>query len=388
MSPFLGPWIGSLCTGYGGLDMAVMDVYGARAAWCADNDPHVGKILDKRYPTVPNLGDLTAVDWKGVPRVDIVTAGFPCQDISYAGRHAGMRKDTRSGLCFTIVDALRVLQPGLVIVENVAALRSRGLDRVLGNLALLGYHTAWTCLRASDVGAPHRRERLFLLAAHPERTRLAQRGQPAEQEGRRPPAEPAGCGLRLPASNPGSVQSQRRGGPSDLAQPTSPPAATTGDATGHRDQTAADAAGQRQRDSGPPAEPGLSTTAVCGPATDPEGLRRDQGLPVADRLSGASDAAGNRRPDWGIYEPAVRRWEAVFGWPAPDPTELGTRGQPRLSARFVEWMMGLPSGWVTDIDIPRTAQMRALGNGVIPQQAKRALGLLIDLAGQHGEGEQ
>ncbi|MGW3347864.1 DNA cytosine methyltransferase [Nonomuraea rubra] len=184
MSTFLGPWIGSLCTGYGGLDMAVMDVYGAQPAWCADNDPHVVKILDKRYPAVPNLGDLTAVDWNGVPRVDIVTAGFPCQDISYAGRHAGMREDTRSGLWFTIADALRVLQPGLVFVENVAALRSRGLDRVLGNLALLGYHTAWTCLRASDVGAPHRRERLFLLAAHPERPGTPT-ARPARRAGRR-----------------------------------------------------------------------------------------------------------------------------------------------------------------------------------------------------------
>jgi DNA (cytosine-5)-methyltransferase 1 len=184
------------------------------------------------------------------------------------------------------------------------------------------------------------------------------------------------------------VQPQRRGGPPDLAQPTSPSAATSGDATGYRDQTTADAASKRQRRSGPPAEPGLSTAAVRGPAANPEGLGRDQGLPVADRLSGTPDAAGNRRPDWGIYEPAVRRWEAVFGRPAPDPTELGTRGQPRLSARFVEWMMGLPSGWVTDIDIPRTAQMRALGNGVVPQQAIHALRRLIDLVGRHGEGDK
>ncbi|WP_329240298.1 hypothetical protein OG417_39995 [Actinoallomurus sp. NBC_01490] len=73
--------------------------------------------------------------------------------------------------------------------------------------------------------------------------------------------------------------------------------------------------------------------------------------------------------DWGTYEPAIREWETILGRTAPQPTERGTRGQPRLSARFVEWMMGLPAGWVTDLPLTRTAQMRLLGNGVVPQQA-------------------
>lgn len=152
--------------------------------------------------------------------------------------------------------------------------------------------------------------------------------------------------------------------------------ATPGDAAGDRGQAAPDATGQRQRDSWPPAEPGLPSTAFDGPATDPEGVGRHEGFTVADRLAGPSDPAGHRRPDWGVYEPAVRRWEAIFGRPAPGPTELGTRGQPRLSARFVEWMMGLPDGWVTDIDIPRSGQMRVLGNGVVPRQASHALTIL------------
>jgi len=81
--------------------------------------------------------------------------------------------------------------------------------------------------------------------------------------------------------------------------------------------------------------------------------------------------------DWGSYEPAIRRWETVTGQPAPQPTEPGRHGRPRLSPAFVEWLMGIPPGWVTDTDIPRTAQLRALGNGVVPQPATRALNLML-----------
>jgi DNA (cytosine-5)-methyltransferase 1 len=126
------PFIGSLCTGYGGLGFAVEEVLGG-------------------FPDVPNLGDLRA-------------AGFPCQDISNAGKRAGIT-GSRSSLRMAIVGTLRVLRPSLVFVENVAALRSRGLDVVQTDLAALGYDTDWLCRRASDVGAPHRRDRLFLLAA-------------------------------------------------------------------------------------------------------------------------------------------------------------------------------------------------------------------------------
>ena len=137
-----------MCTGYGGLDLAARAVYGGDMGWCAENDAHATVLLHRRFPGVPNVGDLTAVDWRQVPAVDIVTAGFPCQDISYAGPGAGIRKGTRSGLWLTIAEALRLLRPGLVLLENVAALRTRGLATVLGDLAALGYDTAWMCLRA------------------------------------------------------------------------------------------------------------------------------------------------------------------------------------------------------------------------------------------------
>ena len=158
---------GSLCTGYGGLDLAAAAVLGARLAWCAESDRHAAAVLAARYPGVPNLGDITALDWAAVPPVDLITAGWPCQDISYSGPGTGIKEGTRSGLWLTIAAGLRHLRPRYVFLENVAALRTRGLGKVLADLAALGYDTQWTCLRAADAGACHRRDRIFILAGLP-----------------------------------------------------------------------------------------------------------------------------------------------------------------------------------------------------------------------------
>lgn len=161
-----GPAIGSLCTGIAGLDLGVAAVLGGRIAWYAETDPHASTILSVRLPGIRNLGDLREVDFTAVEPVEVLTAGFPCQDISAAGRRAGIEKGTRSGLWLNILDVVRTLRPRLVIVENVAALRWRngGLDRVLAGLAEAGYDALWRCVRASDIGAAHRRERVFLCA--------------------------------------------------------------------------------------------------------------------------------------------------------------------------------------------------------------------------------
>lgn len=159
--------VGSLCTGYGGLDQAALVAFGGgRIAWVADPDPPVTALLAARLPGVPNLGDIRVADWHAVDRVDVLTAGFPCQDISAAGRRAGIREGTRSGLFFDVVRAITTLRPPLVVIENVAALRWRGggLDIVLAELHHAGYDCVWTSLRASDIGACHRRERIILLA--------------------------------------------------------------------------------------------------------------------------------------------------------------------------------------------------------------------------------
>ncbi|WP_217185265.1 DNA cytosine methyltransferase [Streptomyces sp. AC495_CC817] len=159
----------SLCTGSGALDQAVEAVTGLPTVLVGEKDPAASRLLAARLPNARNLGDITAVDFAalsaGLPRPAALTAGFPCQDISNAGPREGIAGD-RSGLWKTIAHAVRHLRPRLVFLENVAALRSRGLDVVAADLAAIGYDARWMCLRAGDpeVGACHRRDRWFAVA--------------------------------------------------------------------------------------------------------------------------------------------------------------------------------------------------------------------------------
>jgi DNA (cytosine-5)-methyltransferase 1 len=349
--------IGSLCTGYGGLDLAVMDVLGGQVAWCADDDRHVRAILAARFSGAPNLGDITGIDFSQAPPVDVLTAGFPCQDISCAGRRAGIQKGTRSGLWFHVAQAVRLLRPGLVFVENVAALRRRALDLVLGELAQAGYDAEWTSLRASDIGAAHRRERVFVLAW---------------------PADPAGT--RRERSLPSHKRSDRSSHRGQTGDQCAPNGADVRDPAGIGSGFTR-SAGWR----------GVRPSAVAaGVRAVPVGVgqRWDRTCLGPGRPAAESESFLNHRPapeheplDWGMYGPAIRRWEHVLDRPAPSPTQPGRDGRPRLSPVFVEWLMGLPAGWVTGVEgVPRTAQLRALGNGVVPQQARHALVDLLTAA--------
>ena len=161
--PFHNGRIGSLCSGYGGLDLAVELVLGGRLVWYAETDPYAARVMAHHWPKAPNLGDIRTVDWRAASPVDVLTAGFPCQNISNAGDRVGITGE-HSSLWNAVAAAVRGLRPRLVFVENVAALLRRGFDTVQGDLAACGYDTRWLCLRASDVGGPHRRDRVFLAA--------------------------------------------------------------------------------------------------------------------------------------------------------------------------------------------------------------------------------
>lgn len=154
--------VGSLFSGIGGFDLAAQWM-GWRTAWVSEIDPFACQVLAHHFPDAPNLGDITQIDFTTVEPVDVLVAGFPCQDISNAGKQAGIT-GSRSGLWFDAVRAIRDLRPRYVVVENVSALTNRGLDRVLGSLAEIGYDAEWGCFGAADVGAPHKRDRLWLLA--------------------------------------------------------------------------------------------------------------------------------------------------------------------------------------------------------------------------------
>ncbi len=340
--------VGSLFSGVGGLDLAVEAFFGATTAWHCEFDPEPSKVLAARWPGVPNLGDVTAVDWSQVEPVDILCGGFPCQDLSLAGRRAGMRPGTRSGLWSDFVRAIRELKPKVVVIENVRGLLSgcaesasdgelglcprcvdpdggaghspnvRALGRVLGDLSALGFDAEWHGLPASDVGAPHGRFRVFVLAY---------------------------------------ARGLRRGTGWD---------AVPGEA-----------------------ESGWASAVVGGRPDAPVGslLPTPQ---VADMQGGHAARSGARSGElllpgvakavqasaqWGEYEPAVRLWESITR-PAPAPTlPDGKGGNHRLAAVFPEWMMGYSAGWVTDI-LDRNPAIKACGNGVVPQQAYAALGIL------------
>lgn len=148
--------------------MAVRTVFGGKLAWWSDVEPGPIAAMNHNHPGVPNLGDLKHIDWHSTPRVDILTAGYPCQPFSNAGKRLGL--DDPRHLWPWIAYAIAVLRPGTVVLENVAAHLGRGFDVVAEDLAALGYRVEWTTVRASDIGAPHRRERLFIVAT-PDTTR-------------------------------------------------------------------------------------------------------------------------------------------------------------------------------------------------------------------------
>ncbi|BDM66705.1 hypothetical protein HEK616_01920 [Streptomyces nigrescens] len=321
--------IGSLCTGYGGLDMAVQQIFGGRLAWVADNDPGASRILAHHYPQVPNVGDLIAVDWHGLAPVDVVCGGYPCQPFSNAGRLKGISDDRH--IWPHIARALGVLRPRIAVFENVANHLRVGFDGVLCDLAALGFDAWWCVVRADEVGAPHERRRLFVLAVAADtpdlghqRPRTARGGRPGPTNGGVPAAD---AERHVPGNDcelPSGRNSVRRG----------------------------------VRDDAP----------RCGAAAaaDTDGGRRGSEQP--DVPAGQPDA------DWGRFTTAITRWEAATGRRAPWATD----DRNRLSPRFVEWMMGLPAGHVTDVPgLTRTQQLKALGNGVVPAQAAAALRFLV-----------
>ena len=153
---------GSLFAGIGGFDLG-FERAGMVCKWQVEIDDYANRVLRKHWPDVRRWPDVRTWPQSDTERVDIICGGFPCQDISYAGRGAGIQGE-RSGLFFEAVRVVRELQPRVVVLENVAALLTRGLDRVLGTLATIGYDAEWHCIPAAAIGAPHIRDRVFVLA--------------------------------------------------------------------------------------------------------------------------------------------------------------------------------------------------------------------------------
>jgi len=151
----------SMFSGCGALDLALERAGFTPTAFCEVN-PYASKVLARHWPNVPNLGDVTQADFTTV-QAEAICAGFPCQDLSNAGKRAGLAGE-RSGLFWQVIRAVRMVRPKIVLLENVAALHNRGLGEVFGALAEISYDAVADCIPASYVGAPHDRDRTVIVA--------------------------------------------------------------------------------------------------------------------------------------------------------------------------------------------------------------------------------
>jgi DNA (cytosine-5)-methyltransferase 1 len=292
--------------------MAVEAFYGAQTAWMSDIDKSSSLVIDKRW-NLPNLGDLRKVNWSAVEPIDILTAGYPCQPFSNAGQRKGLN-DPRH-MWPDIKQIISKLRPSIIVLENVRGHLSLGFKEVLQDLTKIGYDAKWTIVRASDVGAPHRRERLFILA------------QPAHTNS-------IGSPLVGKQSRTQGNQGQSQFEPEHLGK------SIVAHSNGVRCST--------RIESGLKAE--ISTIESIRSISNPN----TEQLPTNGQTQ-------------------------RLGWRFETPSQLSMRRTPnpldqsKLNPIFVEYMMGLPEGWVTDLGLSRAQQFKLLGNGVVPQQAYEAI---------------
>ena len=368
---------GSLFAGIGGFDLG-LERAGLRCAWQVEINPFCRAVLAEHWPAVPRYGDVREVGAATLAPVDLICGGFPCVDISNAGKRVGIG-GARSGLWSEYARIVRELRPRYVLVENVAALTIRGLERVLADLAACRYDAEWQVFRAADVGAPHKRERLFLVA-HAERLAGGddeQRDQGGPAVDRQELGEASARRL-ADAANPRRESGPARAGWETRDQPDREYA--------ELDRGVADAHGRRRRRVGLAEPPGLA--GACGDQPDRSRAHGEQ----LDAAHGVADAErpgsqGRRHagpPRWG--ELAARAGDGgVFAylaapppgrWPAGPGDEQHAWEPPRVIP--TQSAMGrVPDGvpadlGATDAAAPRhrRKQLEAYGNAVVPALAE------------------
>lgn len=391
--------------------MAVQAVFGGVLVDWSDIDAGPIAVMTKHHPGKPNLGDLKLIDWCSLEPADILTAGYPCQPFSNAGKRQGI--DDPRHIWPWIFEGIGVLRPRLVVLENVSAHLRRGFDVVSEDLASIGYDTAWSVVSAASVGAPHLRKRLFIVAEDTHSSARGERWQPAprQAESRRARADAGGRGGVAAPDPAGAGRHEGRPESAGLVG-GSAPADGRGDTAAYTDSESGREqsgwiSGSSGSDTAVARQYGEAAADTEGQRLDSRGLPLGAGAPVTDPGVGGESASGPVGvQDWVQYSVAVRRWERILGRVAPAPTVLsdryvamvqrrkarldrrpvGMRGSLRkvwlLNPRFVEFMMGLPAGHVTDVEgLSRNEQLHLLGNGVVPQQAAFAIrGLVSRLA--------
>lgn len=184
--------IGSLFSGIGGLELGLEMAGLGPVAFQVENNPFCRSVLARHWPEVPKHDDVRSLDPETLPPVDILCGGFPCQDVSSAGKGAGLA-GARSGLWYEFRRIVEAARPPWVVVENVASGARRWLPHVRRDLHVLGYRTRAFALSAADVGAPHLRRRVFVVA-HPGGIELREQSGRSSGTGREGPALPSVAG--------------------------------------------------------------------------------------------------------------------------------------------------------------------------------------------------
>jgi DNA (cytosine-5)-methyltransferase 1 len=314
-----------LFSGIGGFTLGMQWAGGWRTVQFVERDPFCQSVLRKHWPEVPIHDDITTFDGF---RADAVVGGFPCQDISFAGKGAGLA-GARSGLWWEMHRVIAQARPRWCIIENVPALRSRGLDTVLRSLDSIGFDAEWHCVPAAAIGARHRRDRIWIVAyaysddgPRPRRPAFIQRQVLPETRWQETPNGSEAC----------------RAGSNDVS-----------DAAGERRAGRVGPGGVQARE-----ESDVASSREAVPDADRDSER---GLPVHAALGSPSEPVSHA-----IRHGLERRIEA---WAA-----AGAAGRPSDAGGPGWWAVEPSVGRVADGVPARTHRLRALGNAIVPQIAR------------------
>jgi len=299
-----------LFAGIGGISRGLESTGGFETVAFCEIEAFPKLILAKHWPNVPIYNDVKELTYDRLNQdgitVDVITAGFPCQDISTAGKGAGIKEGTRSGLWFEVARLVGELRPRYVILENVSAILSRVVGIVLGDMAALGYDCEWHCIPASAVGAQHRRDRWWGIAYPNDAGNRAPRGK-ADQHG------PQGIEGRQEQSQPESSRQRENGTASHVPDTNS------------------------ERLQG----------GIPHGVTNPQGREKPGSGRLAERSFGrerSRNSHGPVKPSVGLLANGLSAGLSRSGW-LPEP------GIERVAT-------GVPD---------RTKKLKALGNSVVPQ---------------------
>jgi DNA (cytosine-5)-methyltransferase 1 len=311
--------------------------------YCSDIEPYAQELYKKRFPDSIQLGDITKINTADLPQGDwIISGGFPCQDISIAGKGAGIH-GKRSGLWFEYWRIINDLRPRFAIMENVGMLIHRGLREVLGSLAEIGYNAEWQDIRASDMGAPHKRERIWIVAYAERREDDGREfGNMANQEKRR------GC-----------INSAINTCGEDVAYPTSESAAGLSSGTGKKH--AMSGIGCQMAD---PSIPRLQGQESTQSRPGESGLPAECGDEFPDAASKRLEKQGFQQGhDARKHEIHYRGKQSAGEWWATEPAICGMAD-------------GLPAelygyeGRLSSKSHQRVDRLKGLGNAIVPQIAE------------------